>query len=220
MTPLRITWRLLTPVVVPDSPIHLDGLLSWARVQEAMEAGDNIADPFEHQHDIPLERLSTDLGWCFKASWLRFNWSGQPRTLHYVRRSEPVELATAFREGLLGKRQPQWQGATGHTKGYSLVLQERLVDQAEAFAIGEPERISQLLQRISSLGKLRRLAKGLVSSVDVQRIELAHCQWWMRNLPADFDQPPKQCALSLGRLFSPYWSSQRGTVLIPLDHSY
>ena len=104
MKPLRIAWQLATPIIVPDAPIHLDSVLSWARVDEATQAGE--ADPLAFQHDLPLERLTTPSSWCFKASWLTFDWVGEPRLFHYARRSDPTEFADACSVGLLSRRPP------------------------------------------------------------------------------------------------------------------
>ena len=40
LKPLKITFNLASRMVDPDKPIHLDGLLAWARVQQAIRADD------------------------------------------------------------------------------------------------------------------------------------------------------------------------------------
>ena len=217
MTPLRITWKLATSVIVPDAPIHLDSLLSWARVDEATQTGE--ARPLDLQHDLPLERFTTPSGWCFKASWIDFKWAGEPRLFHYARRSDPTEFAEAFDDGLL-RNKPGWSGASGSTKGYSLVLQERLASHATAYAIGDEDGIRELLKRVPSVGKLRRMSKGLIMHVEVEEIERSACHWGMRNLPMDAEEQDERCATAAGCLRAPYWKDRHGFVKMPVEVNF
>lgn len=37
LVPLKITWRLASPMVAGPNPLHLDALVSYALVQETLE---------------------------------------------------------------------------------------------------------------------------------------------------------------------------------------
>ena len=167
------------------------------------------------QHDLPLERLTTPSGWCFKASWLNFDWAGESRIFHFARRSDPTEFVEAFSEGLLSKK-PRWDGASGSTKGYSLMLQERLASHATAYAIGDEDGVRDLLRRVSSLGKLRRLSKGLIVDVVVEEIDSPACLWHLHNLPTDSEERDGIYAYASGCLAAPYWNDRHGVVKMPV----
>ena len=220
MEPLRITFDMGTPVIVPDTPIHLDGLLSWARVDEGT-AGDEGAEPWSVQHDLPLEKFFTSSAWCFKASWLTFTWAGEPRAFHLSRRSDPVEFANAYVSGVLGKRKPSWNAASGPTKGYSILGQERLAVRAEAFAVGDADRISVLLSRVICLGKHHRLGKGLIRSFRVESVFHDACPWHRRHLPDDTEIAREGTVRAPGALSAPYWEKLCQTIVrIPIDAAF
>lgn len=214
MMPLRVTIRLKTPIVVSPAPMHLDGLLSWARVQEAEEMGSE--DPIALQHDIPLERYGSGDAWCFKASWFQMDYLTDPRPLHYIRRADIEELATAFDAGLLGKRVPQFDASRGSQKGYSLVVHERHARAAVAECVGEIDRVKDLLQRVTTFGALRRRGRGLVDGIDVEPIHQAN--WERRYMPGNYVAPPGRTYMKAQLcLRAPYWDRPGVPVMMPVD---
>lgn len=219
--PFRVQWELFSPVVVPSMPIHLDALLSWARVQEAEHAG--VVDSWATQHDLPLEQHATEHGWCFKASALAFEFAGEAQQLHYIRRSDIDELvAEPYMAGLFKLRSekvlPAFDPQRGAYKASSVTVTQRFASQVTAYGVGDIDRVQQLLRRVDSLGKLRRRGKGSVRSFQVEECDAASQLWASRNLPVGSEFAVNH-ALTQQRLHSPYWAKERQMVLAPVDFS-
>jgi CRISPR type IV-associated protein Csf3 len=216
MTPFRVTWTLASPMAVPLVPIHLDGLLSWARVHEAENAGSE--DPWAQQHDLPLERFETAKGWCFKASWVQLHAydDEMPFPMHVVRRSDVTEFARAWESGLLGRKVPLFDPARGLTKGASLQHSMRSYHSATAFGVGDLDGVRRLLGHVHSLGKLRRRSAGRIVSVEVAAFVQAAEAWRARHLPQDAEA--KGYVSDIGALRAPYWKRETFVpVQIPID---
>jgi len=212
--PFKVHWQLRAPVIVPSLPIHLDALLSWARVQEELERGN--VDALALQHDIPLSRHECRAGWCFMASMLEFDYTASQQQLHFVKTSDIDEFAREFERGAFGRRRPAFDPVRGLTKAGNFVMYEAFAASATAYGIGDVDHVRDLLSRVHSIGKLRRCGKGSVRQVDVHPCEEAAQRWAWRNLP--FDSPhaaPGSHFAAQQRLHSPYWSKERHTVLAP-----
>lgn len=215
--PFRVRWELFSPVIVPTMPIHLDALLSWARVREAEL--DGIADMLALQHDLPLERHETEHGWCFKASALEFEYEGAPLQLHYNRQSDIDAVAEPFMRGAIKTRTgvPGFDPVRGMYKAGSFLLTQRFASEVTAYGVGDPARVRELLRHVDSLGKLRRRAKGAVRSVVVEEASTGGERWVNRNLPVGSEFAGDGHALAQQRLHAPYWSRDRQDVLAPVD---
>lgn len=212
--PFKVHWQLRAPVIVPSLPIHLDALLSWARVQEELERGN--ADALALQHDIPLSRHECRGGWCFKASMLEFDFTASQQQLHFVKTSDIDEYAREFERGTFGRRRPSFDPARGLTKAGSFVMYEAFAASATAYGIGDIDLVRQLLSRVHSIGKLRRCGKGSVRQVEVRPCDEAAVRWTWRNLPVDSSHAmPDSHFAAQQRLHAPYWSKERHTVLAP-----
>jgi len=216
-TAFRVQWELFSPVIVPGMPVHLDALLSWARVFEAEMTGQ--ADPLAVQHDLPLERHETEHGWCFKASALNFEYAGDPQRLHYIRRSDIDELAEPYSRGVVTSRNgaPAFDTSRGMHKAGSFLLTQRFAREVTAYGVGDIDRVRELLCHVTSLGKLRRRAKGAVRSFTVQAIEDTTPHWAQRNLPVGSPFAGPFHAMIQQRLHAPYWAKERHVVLAPAD---
>lgn len=215
--PFVVRWELFSPVIVPTMPVHLDALLSWARVREAELAGE--LDILALQHDLPLERHETENGWCFKASALEFEYAGDPLQLHYNRQSDIDAVAEPFMRGALKVRTafPGFDPLRGMYKAGSVLLTQRFTRQVRAHGVGDVGRVRELLRHVDSLGKLRRRAKGSVRSVVVEEVEAGAERWVHRNLPVGSEFATAGHALAQQRLHAPYWSKERQNVLAPVD---
>ena len=213
--PFRVDWELYSPVVVPAMPLHLDALLSWARVHEAELAGDREA--LTLQHDLPLQRHETEAGWCFMASMVHFDFEGPRQQLHMTKRADLDALANAFAAGAFGQRKPPFDPSRGQTKGASLQLPQAFARTAWACGVGDIEKVRALLTNVVSLGKLRRRGKGAVRAFDVARWDAATEQWSRRNLPHDSSLASSRThALAQQRLHAPYWSKEHHVVRAPI----
>jgi CRISPR type IV-associated protein Csf3 len=53
MQPLKVTIKLSTPMVEPDSLLHLDGLLGALKVKQVKADHGEGIDPRQHHYDLP-----------------------------------------------------------------------------------------------------------------------------------------------------------------------
>jgi CRISPR type IV-associated protein Csf3 len=220
--PFRVDLVLSTPMALPDQPIHLDALLCRARVDRDDVAGvSGLATPWANQYDIPLAKLETEAGWCFKASWLRFAGLGDS-FLHYQTRKADVDMwREGYESGLL-KRIPGFSTGSTFTRAMLVATPMQLVTFVHAFGIGDIAGVESLLRELPSLGKLKRRGAGTIDSVKVTAVDESECQWYRRNLPttlpADIQDMASGWSLTLaeGRLQSPYWKRENTSMtLIP-----
>ena len=205
-TPVRITFTMRTPMVVPRVDKPLDALLSWAAVQQADFEGNE--DPISMQHDIGLAKHTVGEQWCFMASNVTIDWYSPPSVVHYVKRQRLEDYVEAWDSGLLSKR-PYFDGQRGSTKAGSYVLPTRWASTVSAFAVVEDmERLNALLPWVTHIGKLHHKDFGAVRSVEVVTDDTARTEWAWRNLPAGSDMARGHHA-SVGGLKSPYWRRDR-----------
>jgi len=205
MTPVRVTFSLRTPVVIPYTDKHLDALLSWAAVQKAEFEGHD--DPWTLQHDIGVEKHECSQAWCFKAGLLTFDWVGERNQLHYIKRSKLEDYADAHMDGLLDRR-PAFDAGRGSTKAGSYFAPTRWVKSVTGFAVvRDMHRFEELLPWVTHIGKLRHKDYGAVSSFSVDIDPAAMHLWSQRNLPPDSDQATRHVPAA-GALASPYWKRE------------
>lgn len=219
MQALRIDWKLQRPMVCRTHEIHLDSLLAWARVQEA--GGDWTA-----RHDLPLEVERHGEDWCFKASIVVFNNLEPVRLMHMVRRTDPTQIALDGNGGGLLLKMATIDTGSRHLKGYSWHQATQMCDTATAWCVGDLDRVTELLGRVQSLGKLSRNSFGLIREFSVAPAEPQEAERWMiRALPAGFEggsvvqnarAAGVEFALMQGRHQPPYWSPEKARVLEPI----
>ena len=76
-----VSWRLSTPMAVPERPIHLDALLASAKVDEHLRRGELLQDTLAVQEELPLEKaVAPDGQWVWKASQLLCRPASPPTT--------------------------------------------------------------------------------------------------------------------------------------------
>ena len=212
MEPLHIRWHLARPLIVPEYPIHLDGLLAWARVEEDRERG--IAG-FAGQEDLPLARFETGSGWVWQASWLTICPAGEVRQVPMVRRADEAAFAQDLAAGIWSARRKisSINLGSGRYKAYAFNVPTQWADHVDAFCVGDAERVKALVARITALGKLSRNGWGRVAKVEVQT-GAEPMAWLRRTMPADCDLGPGWTQ-SVGRLRPPYWSGNQEMVQEP-----
>jgi CRISPR type IV-associated protein Csf3 len=184
MEPLRIEFDLVTPMVVPKRPLHLDALLAFARVDEALTAKDPEALSYQEELPLAVHRQGDD--WVWKASQLAFT-AAPLAEVHAVAMTRPLTLDQIASDNAQGK----WSGklkklamGTGPFKGYDLRLFVRQYDRAIAFCIGDKSEIERLLGRLTHLGSTRRNDWGRIEKVAVEVDPKAEEQWKARALPS------------------------------------
>lgn len=210
MKPLKIVWWLARPVVMPAYPLHLDALLAWAAVDEAIEAGQD--NPLAAQEALPLASWTAQSGdWVWQASQLRFAGPQAAFMSQSQRRAEHYALAVNQDRGLFRTRRHPIRRArmgNGPYKAYVLWTPMGWCAQAVAYCTGEPRRIEELLARVRYLGKRRRERNGEVAGVGIYAASDPHA-WRDRRLPIDPSVDREAYAYSLGPLRPPYWKRTR-----------
>ncbi|MBL8511961.1 MAG: hypothetical protein JNM52_09980, partial [Betaproteobacteria bacterium] len=136
--PFRVDWELATPMVIPDFAIHLDALLSRARVER--DAALDLPVPWANQYDLPLARFETASDWCFKASTLVLTPLGQPMQYHQVRRANVDTWRYGFERGLFARTPPFDPGRT-YTKAVSMQVPMQMMTHAHAYGVGNIEAV-------------------------------------------------------------------------------
>ena len=136
LAPFRVTWRLSQPVCLSERPLHLDALLAWARVMEAVNAGMTAQQALKTQEDLPLERAVKGDRAVWKASALMFKFRSTPFLVQMTRRTSTEELAFANGKIMTTRRNQISQG-TGTYKDYDLRITCQWVESVEAYAVGD-----------------------------------------------------------------------------------
>ena len=208
MTPVRVTFTMRTPMVIPYADKHLDALLSWAAVQKAEFGGHE--DPWLVQHDIGVQRHVVGTQWCFQASLLNFDWLGERSQLHYIKSSKLEDFADAQMDGLLDRR-PFFDGRRGSTKAGSYLAPIRWAKAVTGYAIVEDmARFQGLLPWVTHIGKLRHKDWGAVASFVIAEDTEADVLWRRRNLPVASPFASEHAPAAAG-LVSPYWKRENHT---------
>ncbi len=191
----KVTFCMDGKMAKPIEPIHLDGLLSAARTME--EGGD-----WSHQHDLPVERLETDNGWCFKASSLKIN-SVSQYTVAKTNKMDVTELAAQV-QAKLTKIPNKVSTDSGKYKADLFFDSVLLVDTVEGYVVTDsPERVLALLKKLKFIGARTKLGLGGVKSVEIEPATIEESEAWQyRHLPTPLDG---QCHPSSGHLKAPYW---------------
>ena len=219
MQPLRVEWTLVRPVVARAHELHLDSLLAWARVQEA--GGD-----WSVLEDLPLERETHQGEWVFKASVVDFASEEATRLVHMVRRTDPTQISLDAAEGMLVLNRATISMGSGELKGYSWHVPTQACRSAKAWCVGDLERVTELLGRVRSLGKMARNCFGEVDSFQVLPADEADRERWaVRAYPGVFSSSPAleaakkfgwNFARAVGRAHPPYWHHEKSMVLEPI----
>ena len=214
MRPLKITWRLAAPIILGDHPLHLDGLLAFSRVQQALQEG--VENPWDAQTDLPLEMC----GEVWKSSRLFFS-AGQRFRETMIRKWEIQSMART--KGLV------WDGAldkppagTGRYKGFLLTREGQWSKSAVAWCVGDPDKVEDLLQGVRYLGKMSRIGFGEIDQVQVEDAPSEEAEFWrLRFLPAG-QQSDCLSGYDYGKALitvtAPYWDRTRlQEGLVPQD---
>ena len=211
MRPLKIEWTFTSPVILPGHTLHLDGLLAWARVEEAKYD----PDPLAAIEDLPLAR---DNG-VWQASQIFMSPASTPFMTHMVRQLELDALA--LDQGVLySGEKNSFQKGTGSMKSYNLLFPTQWMNKAEAWCIGDQERVIKLLARVKSLGKKGLNGYGKVRGCKIEPAVIEDVEKWrLRALPPDkgMEMPGVEYAPVIQTLSPPYWDiSKRTAAVVPI----
>jgi len=200
MQPLAIRFSLITEMILPEAPIHLDALLAWAAVDAA--GGDLAA-----QDALPLDRHTAEDGaWVWKASMLATSPVEIRNNVPMVRSFEPWQSGMDKGEVYEGGPNVMTTG-TGPYKAYIFTRHSGLIKEARAWCVGDLEKVTALLSRLTHIGKLSRLDFGRIESVDVKADEDTNA-WKFRVIPWEADGYDKthECVRP------PYWKRENRVV--------
>src|SRR4051812_41174998 len=103
MEPLRIRFSFANLVSVSDQPLHLDGLLAWAAVEQARRRGETDLD--RAAETLPLSRRGDPRTWC--ASALEFEFLTAPSFRTLTRTTDVQDYAEAISNGRIRLAKPR-----------------------------------------------------------------------------------------------------------------
>lgn len=211
--PLRIEFTLANPVKAPSHPIHLDGLLAWAAVQEGIDAG----VPMEiAQEQLPLARQGADGDAVWMASWIEFS-PGERDSLVITRPFRVQDVVADNGRSFHELRKQKWDSdmRSSPYKAYIMTFPLRHARAARAWCIGEPVEVERLLKtHITHLGKLARLDLGRIANISVTEDIEAYEKWRWRSMP--WALPGYARAFETIR--APYWKREnRREAWVPLS---
>lgn len=203
MEPLRIEFKLSSPMTEPVYPIHLDALAAWAAVEEAKAQGD--PEPLLAQEDLPFAREAGV--WC--ASALQLESLDAPFTVAQTKRTDPLKFSDALYNGALKKAPNKLDLSRGAWRQALYFTQCQQVSRATAWCLGDRNRLEELLSRIDYLGAQRRNGRGRIVGLELVDDPSATERWRERLLaePADGFIPMH------GVSSPPYWDRQRTTTV-------
>jgi CRISPR type IV-associated protein Csf3 len=229
MQPLHIRIDLVSPLAAFDKrPSYLDGLLSGVYGERLLaDQGASVArpglDPFQEALNLSAFLEDTEIGgeMIWKASRLVPAWIGPLQWWTMTRRTDPLNYMWGQDTGLVKSNRASVDLNSGQERNYFWYLPIREASHLDAWCIGDPDAIRDLLGSARSIGKHRNNGFGLVSRVHVQHDEVAHQKWRWRPLPVEETGSEEDPALTYAPAFEtvrpPYWDAlARKKCRIPL----
>lgn len=217
LTPVRITFDLLTPVVMPSSPFHIDALVAFFAAREAQFDEKSTDDAVLN---LPLGRAGNPSVWT--ASQVLFKAKDTGQTLPIRRMTNIPRMAADRRAGLMETKINSINMGTGHFKAYDARFTVQSCSHAVAWALTtDQDRLTELLSEVNSLGPIRRNGWGRIKKVTVVVDEDAKVLWRMRNLPSNAsDLALANHVLSTGTLNPPYYERKNATQVLEWPSQY
>ncbi len=206
-----VRWRLSTPMVVPERPLHLDALLASARVDAHLREGKPLEEALLEQENLPLAKADGPEGsWVWKASQLLFRPTSPPANVQMTRRMD-VDVMAADRERVFTSRRQTVRIGTGPFRNYDLRFSVQWQGEITAYGIGEIEPVRGLLATVNSLGRLRRNGWGRIAALSVDpALSEESERWKQRTLPLSFlPQALSAHQPAQGTCRPPYWDRAR-----------
>jgi CRISPR type IV-associated protein Csf3 len=185
-TPFRVTWELSQPVCLSERPLHLDALLAFSRVQEALRLGVPAKDALDAQENLPLESAEIGPSKVWKASALLFRFRSLPFLIQMTRRTSVEDVAFASKTVVKTVRRFHTQGS-GEFKDFEFRATLQWVDKVEAYGVGDMTVVESLLGEVPALGRVIRNGWGTIRSMQLEPFPEAAEKWRYRTLPANFE---------------------------------
>lgn len=206
MEALQIECELAGPWCPPAQGLHLDGLLAWVLVQDALASGAKVDNYQDVIADLPLDRHASGV-WC-ASMFTPVGWMGQER--RYLTAKTPVEdMIRNIGIGCVStKGGSVIDTVRGPAKNGQTYITVEHVRGLRAWCVGDGQAIADLLERVPGVGVKTRLGLGsLVESADGSRWRITECEearelWKRRASPVKLIEDSHQ---SIGAWKSPYW---------------
>lgn len=211
MQPLKITWELNSPMAVSgaETAMHLDDILAWAVMRDGELHNTPVDLPVV---DLPLEKSGT-YG-VFKASCLDFTTVGSSFFFPLIKRFEFEDFCEDNGKVYKARKCNTEHGNKGRFKAFKINTVLQWKPTAEAYCVGDLERIKSLLSLVRGLGRLRRDGMGLIGSFEVVPCPSATTLWKKRNLPLiSGEKPLKGYARIMGKCAPPYWKREEFEII-------
>lgn len=219
--PLRIEWKIATPWCPPAFGLHLDGLIGYAAVQEAELEGREFTSYDELLDTLPFERHDANGNWCWKASLVNPVAVHGSERVYMTAKTASYSMAASMVDGqITGRPIKSIDTVRGAFKNDAFWYTIEHIDALQAWCVGDPERITELLAWVTHVGKRARLDHGRVAlreqtdadegGLDFSVVEdpLALDHWKHRCMPeAVAGYVPVQ-----SRLRPPYWQGEGAVV--------
>lgn len=217
--PLRVVAHLAEPLVVTTDPLHLDGPLSYGAYQAA-RAAHVVLPPLTPARCtdfvLPLatwvrpapDGIDPDLltpdgaVWGWACSRARFNGDGS--TVVEVRKKPPVREFARYTDAT------RHHDALGPHKARNQSLPARLVTRVTWWALGDPDRVADLLTRVRGLGRVVGHGNGRVLRWTVEAGGPGDRDHWR-----DRDWPSTDPAAVPGSIRAPYWHPTHRCPVVP-----
>lgn len=215
MSPLRVTFELLTPWVPPAHGVHLDGLLAWAAAEAAQESpGCTQADIDAAIATLPLAKHTTADGrWCWQASLLEPRGATRLHRHFATAKTDTQAMAEGLVRGWVqGKR--TIDTVRGSTKNDLYRYSSQEVTHLVAWCVGDQANVDALLSRLRHIGSRGRLGYGAIRRdeeglpcITIAPAEPGEAEHWRRrHLP----EPAEGYFPLEGRCQPPYWQAPGG----------
>lgn len=181
--PVRVVVDLHSDLVGSDDPRHLDALLAWCQCQQLDRAGH--PSPWQACEDLSgvLARDTSTSEPVWQASMLVEQSVGDPVWSSMTRPGGAGALFDAVDSGVVQMRAKVVSEGTGPFRNYYWNYRRRHTCFMVAWCIARVDLLQDLLDELSTAGKLGRNGWGTVGNVMVESDDAAWDLWRYRALP-------------------------------------
>lgn len=218
MTPLRLTWRLASPLVVSAYPMHLDGLIAYAMSEEGKQK-DFASWDDKAKLVLPLEQEVRGEQECWKASVLVPTEPGEHAMRFWTRKTDIYDYAARMEAGKIDVKTKfplkpygiKVDLVRGNFKQMFKFFPVRSVREVQAWCVGDMDRIAELLAPesgyVTYLGAKKRMGFGRIVDFSIETDAAATEKWKSRVLP----WPEQDCIEVQAATKMPYSDVQNRT---------
>lgn len=225
MTPLQIECQFMNSWCPPVMPLHIDSLLAWATVDDALTNHPVLDDQSYDvlSLDLPLAQHQFGDGrWVWKASMLHtIGFVTQSR--RYLTCRTPVqEMHEAVDSGFVSaKGGSSIDTSRGFAKNGQDYYTTEMAQGLVGWCVGDYDHTKYLLQQVSHLGAKRRLGMGELRPYDdgsffkITPLDAAETLWMRRASP---EKIIEESILMTGNFKPPYFDrTRRDWCWVPRD---